>query len=255
MKSRIKKLKFYIRLRSIYHSIRRAYWNIGNLKSNKVNKILAVNLKNRPERMRYLKTHLKSCNIPLERIDAIVGSEFDEGYQKELAPNAKVALSKGAIACFLSHKKGWQQILDEKLNVTWIVEDDARIKYPLAKHLDSLIEEIEKADPDWEMIYTVKSSVDHFYTVTEHTKALPHIEESARTYDQPFTKNSIQCGPGTCTAGYLLSQKGARKLLQLCEEIEYPLDVQVSIALKQINMYSFSPLISYYLEDGISDSQ
>ncbi|MCM8533909.1 MAG: glycosyltransferase family 25 protein [Lentisphaeraceae bacterium] len=255
MKNRIKKSKHYIRLRRIYHSIRRVYWSIGKLKSSKVDKILAVNLKNRPERMRDLKSHLKSCNIPLERIDAVIGAEFDEGYQKELAPNAKVPLSKGAIACFLSHKKGWQQIVDEKLKVTWIIEDDARIKYPLAKHLDSLIEEIETIDPDWEMIYTVKSSVDHFYTVTEFNKVLPHIEKSSRIYDRPFTKNSIRCGPGTCMAGYILSQKGASKLLQLCEEIEYPLDVQIPVTLKQINMYSFSPLISYYLEDGISDSQ
>ncbi|MES9903720.1 MAG: glycosyltransferase family 25 protein, partial [Sedimenticola sp.] len=138
-------------------------------------------------------------------------------------------------------------------SIFWIMEDDARMKYFYAKYLDKWIKEVEDKDPHWDIIYTFKSSID-FYDLMHLKNVTLETDKSDRYYDQPFTNHSVRSGPSVCTAGYLLSKRGIEKLLKLTEKIIYPIDVQIALKYKELNMYAFSPLITYCEKDEISDS-
>jgi len=253
-KSCVKRSVLYQAIRKPYLHLRNFHLNLGRVKSDKIDSIYVINLDKRPDRMTQLRYNFRKCSIPIERVQAVYGAEFSDQYQVMYAPKAKTVMSKGQIACIQSHQRSWQQMLDGGKQVAWIVEDDALLKYLYARNVDPWLREIEEIDPDWEIIYSYKSTVDHFYDVASINGVLPHVGHSKRHYDKPHTKHSVICGPGTCMAGYLISRKGAKKLLELTKEIHYPLDVQIPLAHQEIRMYAFKPMLSYYFEDGISDS-
>ena len=241
--------------RGFFHKIKDRFLSLGKIRSNKVDAALVINLSSRPQRMERIKKHTKGFSFPVIRVDAISGANFDDSYQRQFCPNARLMLSRGQVACFLSHKKCWQQIIDSNLQIAWILEDDAQINYFVARHIDAWLEEIERKDPEWELIYTSRSTSEYFYELTSYFGILPYVDETRRRYDKEFTKHSIIPGPNTQADGYLVSRKGAKKLLKVCEEILYPVDIQIPISHKELNLYAFSPLLSSYYKDGISDSR
>jgi glycosyl transferase, family 25 len=56
--------------------------------------------------------------------DMMDAPELAEAVREHLSPRYPNALSKAEIACFHSHRKSWQQIIDEGLEVALILEDD-----------------------------------------------------------------------------------------------------------------------------------
>lgn len=250
----IKKLNTYKSAARVYIKLRNSFLHIGHLKSDKVDLIRIINLKYRPERLNKTLKNLLKCSVPIKRFNAIDGSRFDSDYLRKYAPHTHRALTKGQVACFLSHRNCWLECLEQDGSIFWIMEDDARIKYFYAKHIDKWIKEIEDKDPHWDIIYTFKHPVDFFYDRMFLQDDLPATDKSERHYDQSFTKHSVVSGPSTCLAGYLLSKRGIEKLLKITEKIIYPVDVQIPLKHKEINMYAFRPLISYQDQDGISDS-
>ena len=133
---RIKKTIVYRVLAKIKNPIVRLIMNIGTVKSQLVESIYIINLQNHPERMANIIHHLKKCAIPVCRIDAVKGYEFPDNYCQLYAPNATLALTRGQVAVTLSHRKAWTQMLKTSQKIAWFFEDDARIKYFFARHLD-----------------------------------------------------------------------------------------------------------------------
>lgn len=56
----------------------------------------------------------------------------------KIAPPYHSDLKASEIACFLSHRKSWQYIVDNKLDAALVFEDDAEISEPLFKNSLSL---------------------------------------------------------------------------------------------------------------------
>jgi len=252
--NKIKRSVIYTRSARIYHGIKRLIYGIGHLDSEKVDSIYVINLERRPERLSKMLENLKKCKIPIRRFDAVDGSQFEDDYLREFAPTSHRPLSKGQVACFLSHRACWLKCLEQDGSVFWIMEDDARIKYIYARHLDKWLQEIEDSDPDWDIIYTFKKPVDSFYDLMCLKGVLPFVATADRCYDQAVSRHAVRSGPTTHCVAYLLSRRGILKLLKMTENIVYPVDVQIPLNHKELKMYAFSSLISYVDRDGISDS-
>lgn len=66
----------------------------------------------------------------IEAVDsrALSNAEIKRVYQRKLhAPRYPFELSKNEIACFLSHRKAWQAIVDQKLDAGFVIEDDIEL--------------------------------------------------------------------------------------------------------------------------------
>ncbi len=76
---------------------------------------------------------IRELPVKTEVIDAVdsralADAEIKRVYRRKLhAPRYPFELSKNEIACFLSHRKAWQAIVDQKLDAGFIIEDDIEL--------------------------------------------------------------------------------------------------------------------------------
>ena len=129
-------------------------------------KIYLINLKRRPDRLHNFLEHYKKSDFKNETVikfDAIDGSKLDVD-SVSLSELAKAELqqlettgfrtkhyqlTKGAIGCYLSHVKIWENVLKHKYENVLIFEDDAKIP----DNLNAKIHENMQFIPnDWDIV-------------------------------------------------------------------------------------------------------
>lgn len=145
------------------------YIYINNYFSHKQNiyqRVYLINLKRRPDRLNnflknYKESDMKNNNII--KFDAIDGSNIDvskcplsELARAELQQLESTGfrtkhyqLTKGAIGCYLSHVKIWENILKNKSEIALIFEDDAQVPVDLNKRIH---EEMKNIPNDWDIV-------------------------------------------------------------------------------------------------------
>ena len=129
-------------------------------------KIYLINLKRRPDRLHNFLKHYKNSdfkNEPVIKFDAIDGSKLDvdsislsELAKAELQQlettgfrTKHYQLTKGAIGCYLSHVKIWENILKHKYDNVLIFEDDAKIPTDLNT---KIYENMKHVPNDWDIV-------------------------------------------------------------------------------------------------------
>ena len=96
-------------------------------------KVLVINLERSPERLAGIKSQLDALGIGFERIEAVDGKKLSNEEIERAAPARIVSrtyhrtLSRGEVACGLSHRRAWQKIVDDRLDFAIVLEDDAGI--------------------------------------------------------------------------------------------------------------------------------
>ncbi len=125
-------------------------------------------------------------------------------------------LSEGAVGCYLSHLKCWRRFLEEstsKDDYCLIFEDDSSIPKNLIKITNNIV---KKINVEWGVIL---------------------LGWNATAKYLPFNKDLLVPKGFWCLHAYLLSNFGARKLLEIHDKIEMPLDVFVSKYIKKIKIF------------------
>ena len=103
-------------------------------------KIFVVSLSRVEARTKYIKAHLDSLKVDYELIDAvdyinISPAEFEVLSDQE-AVRQNPYLTKGVIACSLSHVKIYKHIVANNVDVSLVIEDDAALPKNIKKILD-----------------------------------------------------------------------------------------------------------------------
>jgi len=95
---------------------------------------------------------IESLPVPTEAIPAVDGRTMTDAdiagvYRPGLhRPRYPFALSRTEVACFLSHRRAWQQILERDLDAALVAEDDANVAAP--DFADVLTAAVEGLQPD-----------------------------------------------------------------------------------------------------------
>ena len=100
----------------------------------KLNDCLIIHLDRSLERKPQVRKLKKDLPYRTKVIEAVDGSKPDNDFSKNykprlLRPRYPFNLRSGEIACFQSHRKCWQDILDRDLEAALIIEDDVDIVY------------------------------------------------------------------------------------------------------------------------------
>jgi len=100
-------------------------------------KALIIHLKRATDRRPQVDRLKKQCPLPAEVIDAVDGEILDaetvrSTYHRSIhEPHYPFELRTAETACFLSHRKCWQTILDQNLDAALILEDDVELDDPV----------------------------------------------------------------------------------------------------------------------------
>jgi GR25 family glycosyltransferase involved in LPS biosynthesis len=155
---------FMKQLRNVLSNYREFF--TSESKKYKFDKIYLINLKRRPDRLHNFLEHYKNSDFKSEQLmkfDAIDGSKLDvdrvslsELAKAELQELEKTGfrtkhyqLTKGAIGCYLSHVKVWENILKHKYDNALIFEDDADIPTDLNW---KIYENMKHVPNDWDIV-------------------------------------------------------------------------------------------------------
>jgi glycosyl transferase, family 25 len=162
-----------------------------------------LNLDQEIVRRQSIAEQLLTIGLRAARIEAVDGS-------KTLPPklsayfNPKHVMDAGALGCYASHIKAWEEILRQDLPHALVLEDDAILAWDLPQFLADMLTALPKG---WDMVHLG----------TEPDRALCDV---ARVGSRRIVQFS-RVPPGA--VGYLLSRAGAQKLLQ-AEPRVWPVD-------------------------------
>lgn len=128
--------------------------------------VYLINLKRRPDRLNNFMEYYNASDmnhIQFVKFEAIDGSQLDI----ERVPLSELAraelkeientgfrskhyqLTKGAIGCYLSHVKIWEDIMQKGHNIALILEDDAKVPSDILNKINRSIVEIPV---DWDIV-------------------------------------------------------------------------------------------------------
>ena len=202
-------------------------------------KVFVINLQRSPERLATMQQQLDRLGIAFERIEAVDGLELSPDYLESVSPadlvkaNYYRPLSKGEIACSLSHKKAWQKIIDDELDFAIVLEDDLQLldNFKDVLHLLSHLPTTQ-----WDFI-----------------KLYPLTRASKRNINQVFDYQSHQFVtyhkfPLGCQ-GQAVSLKGARALVENMPLVKEPVDSQLK-SWWELGIYPFG-LLPYCISTEI----
>nr|XP_047911812.1 inactive glycosyltransferase 25 family member 3 isoform X2 [Anser cygnoides] len=167
--------------------------------------IFLINLVRRPDRRQRMLASLRELEIAARVVDAVDGSTLNSSDIKVLGvdmlpeyydPFSGRTLTKGEVGCFLSHYSIWKEIVSRGLERSVVFEDDVRFEASFPARLRRLMEELEGAQQDWDLIYLGRKQVN--------------AEDEAPVEG---VRNLVVAGYSYWTLAYAISRRGAQKLL------------------------------------------
>lgn len=197
--------------------------------------IFVINLKKDIEKKDYMLELGNNNSLNFSFIDATYGKDLSEDelhkvYAKEKALNySKRGLALGEIGCALSHKKIYQKIINEKIEVALVLEDDISFDMNLSVILKSLA----KLPNDWEVLL-----LGHHTYSSRHKDTISSKWWKKKFIDKFFISRPAEMGLGTY--GYLINLNGAKKLLNELNTIYKPIDHYTGND-KEVNVYMITP--------------
>jgi len=100
-------------------------------------RVLLVNLESAKDRLDFQRIQAKVLGLDMCRLEAVAAEDVSDSCYQSLAYSWERPLRRPELACFLSHKNAWQNII-ERDSPALILEDDAVLSTKLPQLLDEL---------------------------------------------------------------------------------------------------------------------
>ena len=167
-------------------------------------KIFIINLKQKTDLKNEMIAKLSYFPFEYEFIDAVYGKDLDNNYfiennikidPKFRNPYTLSAITMGEIGCSLSHYNAWKMAIEQDIMYPIILEDDAVIN----NNFYELVNNIISLNKTFDLIYFGRKSF------VPDKKDVCKIDDKYKLVVPAFSY---------WTVGYMLSNKGARKLVK-----------------------------------------
>ncbi|MBE8190397.1 MAG: glycosyltransferase family 25 protein, partial [Candidatus Thioglobus sp.] len=198
--------------------------------------IFIINLKRDTKRRQYMQNLLAKFDLKAKFIEAVDGKLLSTETikniysEKQSIKNINRGMTKGEIACVLSHKSIYEQMILDNLQVALVLEDDAIFDDKL---LD-FIQQIDDLPKDWELILL---ATNHYQARIKH-----NIWYSKKLKNNTI-RRPVQIRFGTYA--YLINNSGAKKMLKHLSQISQPID-RYTGQDKYTNLYIIqNPIVSH----------
>ncbi len=188
---------------------------------NNLPPIYVVNLKKSVDRFENVKKVMNKYNLNFQRFDAVYGKDLSE---EEINKNTNIfcrtlLCNNGSIGCAMSHMQLWRQLLEDKVNHTYLIlEDD--IQDIDIEQMNNLINFINNNNFDYDYI-----------SLNCVSFLCQNINKGIKVNDKLYlTQKIFAMG----TAAYIINKKGANKLLNILEKEKISYHIDMVITVKKI---------------------
>lgn len=205
-----------------------------------------INLDQNKNKWFKTKKTLNILGINPQRFSAVYGKNLDNNFINNITdPSVYYSITYGrstdeqisglgAIGCYLSHIKLWQNLINSQTqNAILIFEDDidVDIKNTNSNNINDFIQNIITTQPDWDFIFL------------GYSKPLPIFSNDI------CNKNICQIKDKTfCTHAYIINKKGAKKLLDKAFPIVHQIDSFISFMSTREDIKSFRPIKPFFTQ-------
>ena len=174
-------------------------------------KAFIIHLERATERREQVAALMSQLPVPAEIITAVDAKqlsdkEVDQVYKRRLhKPAYPFRLSRNEIACFLSHRKTWQAIIDQNLDAALVLEDDVALT------------------TDFPAAFAAARAVlkqNSFIRLPFR----PKKEQGTLVQSIGDVQIIKPCPVGLGTIGQLVSREAAQKLLDITTSFDRPVD-------------------------------
>lgn len=178
-------------------------------------KAFIIHLARAKDRRPQVEKLIQNLPVKAEIIDAVDSRTLPEAdikrvYKRKLhAPRYPFELSKNEIACFLSHRKAWQAIVDQGLDAGFVIEDD-----------------IELTDV---FNSAFKAVTNHFEPGSFVRFTFRDREQGREVFRNDQLRIIIPNPIGLGMVAQLVSFDAAKKLLAATEQFDRPVDTTVQM--------------------------
>lgn len=205
--------------------------------NNKTPRIFCINLDRSKERWEKMeKQEKKQKGIKIERISGVDGFLIDKD---ELYKSGKITsfcyhmCSSGMIGCWLSHLKIWKKIVDEGLEYAVVLEDDAQFPDEYGKKMRNILGRMP-GDVDILLLGCLVGCRDSVeINLLEGSLSLFYKPRGMVVINEEIIIPRMFIG----SYAYLITNKGARKCLNLFSKVNYHIDHEISRNQK-LNLYA-----------------
>lgn len=199
-------------------------------------KIFVINLKNRKDRHDTMVKLANFLNLNITFFDAINSEDVKKDTVYNNKPNH---MKDGQLGCWISHMKIYEEIInDPSINMATILEDDIDIHIDIIKKTKIAIDSIY--NKDWDILF-----LGHCSKSEGNPENI--IDINAQLYKAQYP---------SCTHGYIITKKGAFKMLEYRNKPNY-IDWQIGdLGLENyLNIYILSPpiILQYHSKTDYSD--
>jgi glycosyl transferase family 25 len=211
-------------------------------------KAYVINLDRRSDRLKQFESRFPSyfnSRWTYERFTAVDGNKlhtngvFSRGIQ-HLFRNNDFCSKASVIGCAMSHIKLWQKLVDDQRNESYVIyEDDVQFVESYTWKLYALLQQITF---DWDVLY-LGHLVCYEWQTTHRIESdeLPKWENMIN-YIVPNRTSWVG------TASYIISKRGARKLLEYIEQngVQHGIDYLMQLRFKDLlRAYGVNPMINF----------
>lgn len=212
--------------------------------TNPIEHCFVINMADREDRWNMIQSRFNTTSLvpKLNRWEATDGKQLTPEYiQTVTSKFCNYFCSNAMIGIWLSHYRLWKHIVDNGLNNVLVLEDDAK---PVDDFDNKLRQYWNAGVPaDWDIL---------FFGCFE-------CEANAHGKRENINGNPNLFIPKSPAGmhGYMLTNKGARKLIQELKNVSYHIDIFLAKNVfndpkKNIRMYAFKPYLIY--QDILSES-
>lgn len=187
-----------------------------------------INLARSTDRLDDVKRQFSGQSVAFERIDAIDGAAMGAQalaawYDPQQHMHYHKKLNPAEIACYLSHRKAWEIIIERELPFAVILEDDITI----TGDLQAVMADIATWPADWDYIKLAEHSRRRKVVLTEKIGAAERV-----TYQKIPARTCAQ----------VVSLAGAKKLLAASKTICRPIDIDLQYWWeKDLRIFGYQP--------------
>lgn len=169
-----------------------------------LDRIYMINLWRRHERRDKMNLNFDALGLEVHHFPAVDGKLMDEDFLKQMNiqflpgyedPYSKRPMTMGEIGCFLSHYFIWERMVEENLQEVLILEDDIKFEPFFKQRLEMIMEDVRR-NPSWDLVYLGRKRL--IDSVEPEVEGTTYLVRPSYSY---------------WTLGYLISLKGAKKLL------------------------------------------